>query len=82
MNRQVVTRAEIAGARHTARQLRRWGVQWPPPKGWRKALLAGEAIPEPPAVRDPPDPRQTDLFAARPGQENDPVSPPGRHSVV
>lgn len=28
----------------TAKTLRKWGVPWPPPKGWRKALLAGKPI--------------------------------------
>lgn len=26
----------------TAKSLRKWGVSWPPPKGWRKALIRGE----------------------------------------
>jgi hypothetical protein len=26
----------------TAATLRQWGVPWPPPKGWRKALMRGE----------------------------------------
>lgn len=25
-------------------QLALWGVPWPPPKGWKKALIAGEPI--------------------------------------
>jgi hypothetical protein len=26
----------------TKAQLAEWGVPWPPPKGWRRALIAGE----------------------------------------
>lgn len=28
-------------------QLAKWGVPWPPPHGWRRALLAGDPIPSP-----------------------------------
>lgn len=40
----VPTQAEIDAARTprggwTREQLAAWGVSWPPPKGWRKALL-------------------------------------------
>ena len=31
----------------TYAQLRKWGVPIPPPKGWRRALLAGKPIPKP-----------------------------------
>ena len=31
----------------TRKQLEAWGVHWPPPHGWRKALLTGTPIPEP-----------------------------------
>ena len=34
---------EIAAVRHTRAQLAEWGVPWPPPKGWRKRLIAGSA---------------------------------------
>lgn len=42
-----LTEAEIDAARTakggwTAKQLAAWGVSWPPPKGWRKALLQGK----------------------------------------
>ena len=30
----------------TRKTLARWGVPWPPPKGWRTALRAGQPIPE------------------------------------
>jgi hypothetical protein len=41
--------AEIDAARTkaggwTKEQLAKWGVPWPPPKGWRKALIAGRPI--------------------------------------
>lgn len=38
----------------TAKQLRQWGVPWPPPKGWRKALLAGEFTPPEDAAANQP----------------------------
>ena len=60
---QRITRQELRSHRHTARQLRAWGVSWPPPRGWSRALLAGAPIPAPVVVDDPPDPRQPDLFA-------------------
>ena len=30
----------------TRKTLAGWGVPWPPPKGWRAALLVGRPIPE------------------------------------
>lgn len=44
------TAAEIEAARTpaggwTREQLAAWGVPWPPPKGWRKALAAGVELP-------------------------------------
>ena len=30
----------------TARTLKEWGVDWPPPAGWRRALVRGERPPE------------------------------------
>lgn len=30
----------------TAKTLASWGVPWPPPKGWKEALLTGSAMPE------------------------------------
>ena len=40
--------SEIMGSRTraggwTRKQLAKWGVPWPPPKGWKKALLEGAA---------------------------------------
>lgn len=40
MTRRLPTRAEIDAARWTKAQLAEWGVPWPPPKGWRRRLLA------------------------------------------
>jgi hypothetical protein len=45
-----LTREEIEAARSpqggwSRAQLAKWGVPWPPPKGWRNALLSGEPIP-------------------------------------
>lgn len=47
-----VTAAEIDAARSekggwSKATLAQWGVGWPPPKGWREMLIAGEAIPQP-----------------------------------
>jgi hypothetical protein len=43
---RMVTDAEIEAARTerggwTRQQLAEWGVPWPPPKGWRSALVLG-----------------------------------------
>lgn len=48
--RTPLTVAEIDAARSpaggwTRKTLAGWGVPWPPPKGWRRALLTGEPIP-------------------------------------
>ena len=29
---------------YTKSQLAKWGVPWPPPKGWKEALLSGERM--------------------------------------
>lgn len=49
-----LTEAEIEAGKspaggYTRAQLAAWGVPWPPPQGWRQALLAGTPIggPEP-----------------------------------
>lgn len=47
-----VTAAEIEAAMTkkggwTRETLAGWGVSWPPPKGWRDKLIAGEALPAP-----------------------------------
>lgn len=43
---RVVTAEEIEAAKTpkgawTRAQLAQWGVPWPPPKGWKQALIAG-----------------------------------------
>jgi len=30
----------------TRETLAKWGVPWPPPKGWRQALIEGRPIPK------------------------------------
>ncbi len=45
-----ITEADIENARSprggwTRETLRQWGVPWPPPKGWKRALLNSEMIP-------------------------------------
>lgn len=37
----------------TKKQLASWGVQWPPPKGWREKLLRGEEIYSPKLIPSP-----------------------------
>jgi hypothetical protein len=42
----MITESEIMAARTenggwTRDQLAAWGVPWPPPKGWKKALIEG-----------------------------------------
>lgn len=44
-----LTNADIESARSarggwTRRQLAEWGVPWPPPKGWKRALIRGEPV--------------------------------------
>lgn len=46
----MVPRAVIEGAKTpnggwTRDQLAQWGVGWPPPHGWRRALERGEPLP-------------------------------------
>lgn len=46
-----LTVAEMEAARSpqggwTRKQLATWGVKWPPPRGWRQALLHGRPIPD------------------------------------
>lgn len=50
-----LTIAEIHAAKTrkggwTKETLAVWGVPWPPPKGWRAALVAGKPIPSPQPV--------------------------------
>lgn len=53
-----VSAADIEAARSPAGGWRRatlakWGVPWPPPKGWRKALIDGRTIPAQKAIAAP-----------------------------
>ena len=46
-----ITDAEIEAAKSprggfTRATLAKWGVPWPPVKGWRKALIEGRPIPK------------------------------------
>ncbi len=46
-----ITDAEIEAAKSprggfTRKTLAAWGVPWPPPKGWRRALIEGRPIPK------------------------------------
>ena len=36
-----ITRAEIEAKPHTKAQLRAWGIEWPPKKGWKRRLWIG-----------------------------------------
>ena len=47
-----MTQDEIEAARTEKggwmrKTLKGWGVDWPPPRGWKKALLRAEAPPPP-----------------------------------
>lgn len=51
-----LTEAEIDAGRSpkgawTAKTLKGWGVSWPPPHGWKAALLKGEPVPPPVGAR-------------------------------
>ena len=37
-----LTKEYIESKRHTKAQLAKWGVSWPPPKGWKKRLIRHE----------------------------------------
>jgi hypothetical protein len=41
---------------YSRQALARLGVPWPPPKGWRKRLLAGKPVVLPPTNYDGPEP--------------------------
>jgi len=42
---EIMAKATPAGG-WTRKQLAEWGVPWPPPKGWKKALIAGVTVGE------------------------------------
>ena len=65
MNRDPLTREQILACRterggFTRATLAAWGVPWPPPKGWQKALMRGET----PAYRRPRDERLVEAAEA------------------
>ncbi len=48
---QIVTDEQIEAGKSprggwTRKTLARWGVPWPPPRGWRTALRTGQPIPK------------------------------------
>lgn len=62
----MITREEFEAGKtknggFTREQLRKWGVPWPPIKGWKKRLVYGHVPgrpmrkPDPPACRDQAD---------------------------
>lgn len=66
-----LTHEEIEDARTsrggwTRATLESWGVPWPPPKGWRMALIRGNPIPHQPHPAPPskrrPNPDQLPLL--------------------
>ena len=46
----------------TRKQLAAWGVGWPPPRGWRKALVQGRPIPLHRKKRARPEPSEAFVF--------------------
>ena len=68
-----LTDAEIEAAKSprggfTRKTLAAWGVPWPPPKGWRKALIEGRAIPKPKPRRSRSNGRNRPNKPAKPSQ--------------
>ena len=64
-----LTEAEIEKGRSasggfTRKQLAAWGVSWPPPKGWKSALLKGSA------QKRTEQPRRDNSKAAREARRN------------
>jgi len=41
MTEEEIEKGRSAKGGFTRKQLAAWGVSWPPPKGWKKALLSG-----------------------------------------
>lgn len=44
---EVIDAAKSEKGGWTKAVLAQWGVGWPPPKGWRELLIAGQPIPQP-----------------------------------
>jgi len=38
-NKQEIEQAKTANGGYTRTQLAKWGVDWPPPKGWKQKLI-------------------------------------------
>ena len=58
-----ISREEIEAARSSAGgwsrdQLAAWGVPWPPPKGWKRALIEGRLIYNPVVNQNPSEPKE------------------------
>lgn len=41
MTEEEIEKGRSAKGGFTRKQLAKWGVSWPPPKGWKKALMSG-----------------------------------------
>lgn len=75
-----LTEAEIEAAKSpkggwTAKTLAGWGVPWPAPHGWKKALLKGEPIPSAGRVK-------TERRSAAPTGDSEPDHKKLLHQVV
>jgi hypothetical protein len=66
----VPSEAEIEAGRTPAggydrATLASWGVPWPPPKNWKKKLIAGQTFTEPKAARKPKRAPRTGMLTFR-----------------
>jgi hypothetical protein len=39
-----IEKAKTKNGGWTAKTLKAWGIGWPPPKGWKQALIAGKPV--------------------------------------
>lgn len=46
----------------TKKQLSEWGVSWPPPKGWKQALIDGTWIPKTIVVEEKKDVKEQEWY--------------------
>lgn len=46
LTEQQIEAGKSAAGGFTKATLKGWGVPWPPPKGWKAALLAGREVPK------------------------------------
>lgn len=51
LSAEEIDAAKTTNGGWTKKQLAQWGVPWPPPKGWRKALIRGTELPSPRRAR-------------------------------